>query len=983
MRKKISICFLCCCWLGLLFGQNGNNKTTKAKILSQKIVTAKQAEQYETYFYLSLQKAIGLQNEDEYDAAKLLLQSLLIESDNHSITDTLLANIHHKLGVSQYNSGFTELPQAIKNFKKAVQLRKENNVAIYPLLIKGYRNIGIAYNELEQLDSANTYFQKATDLNLQQEKMDTALMANLYQHLGYVLEKKETFVKSENYLNRAYSLYRIIYENEPWELAEIYAILFDLYKKKKDYVAMKKYTNEAITLFESIPNKYKEDYFELANNNNNLGLAYYYSKDSLKYSLDYLQNALTINRRFDRLEYQAINLSNLSLVYKTLKQYPKAIDVIESAIEIDQSINNNIGLASNLNNKMEIYLAMQQFDKALATQQQAIQISLPNFKPNNLLENPKITTVSNNKSYALTDDLADKARILTHIAQAENSLPHWQATAATYDSIAILLNKIRLGFESDKSKSFLAKKARTIFEKAIAANVRVYELTNNPQLLPKIFQLMEQARGMIVLDAFAETNAAKQAGIPQQLLNREINLKNKLNVLEKSAAIDGSNNTDEIIPANRALEQLTDSLTKNYPKYAELKYAAKKIKPSDLVLTNAQLLINYFVGIDAIYVLLQDRNGLELLTIPKEVDLAALIKELNTGILTYHLSKSRSSKAYSNYADTLVDISHQLYTLLIAPIAKKTALPAQLIIVPDGMLGYIPFDLLLKELPEDATLFPSHPYLLKDHQISYTSSVTLLLGMQQKQHQPSNQDFLAFAPEFTADNTMDDRQIAELRGGLGPLAHNVPEVKAIQQLLGGKIYTHKNATEANFLKEAPKYNIIHLSTHGKANDKIGDYAYLAFSEIKDTIENEFLYNRDLYNLQLNADMVVLSACETGIGELQKGEGIISLARGFSYAGAKSIITTLWSVNDAKTKVLMENFYGYIKAGKTKDYALRQAKLDLITNNADAAHPFYWAAFVPIGDMSPIELQGSTCFYWLIGVLGILGFIIFLMMKRNR
>ena len=114
--------------------------------------------------------------------------------------------------------------------------------------------------------------------------------------------------------------------------------------------------------------------------------------------------------------------------------------------------------------------------------------------------------------------------------------------------------------------------------------------------------------------------------------------------------------------------------------------------------------------------------------------------------------------------------------------------------------------------------------------------------------------------------------------------------------------------------------------------------------------------RDLYNLQLNADMVVLSACETGIGELQKGEGIISLARGFTYAGAKSIITSLWSVEDECTKKIMISFYEYLDQGLAKDAALRQAKLDYIndeqTTHVDA-HPFYWSPFIGVGDMGKL------------------------------
>ncbi len=140
---------------------------------------------------------------------------------------------------------------------------------------------------------------------------------------------------------------------------------------------------------------------------------------------------------------------------------------------------------------------------------------------------------------------------------------------------------------------------------------------------------------------------------------------------------------------------------------------------------------------------------------------------------------------------------------------------------------------------------------------------------------------------------------------------------------------------------------------------MGDYSYLAFAEVKDSIENELLYVRDLYNLQLNADLVVLSACETAQGELQRGEGIISLARAFAYAGAKSIVTTLWVVDDAASKDLMKEFYLQLRKGKakknTKDAALQAAKLKLVDGkDAVRKHPFFWAGFIAVGDMSAIK-----------------------------
>ena len=171
----------------------------------------------------------------------------------------------------------------------------------------------------------------------------------------------------------------------------------------------------------------------------------------------------------------------------------------------------------------------------------------------------------------------------------------------------------------------------------------------------------------------------------------------------------------------------------------------------------------------------------------------------------------------------------------------------------------------------------------------------------------------------------------------------------------GDYFVNSDATEQKFYDVAGDYRMVHLSTHGVADARQGDYSYLAFAEQKDSIENEFLYVRDIYNTQLNADLVFLSACETAQGELQRGEGIISLARAFAYAGAKSIITTLWQVDDAATKDISIDFYKNLKKGFSKDVAQRNAKLRHIkTAKSAQKYPFFWAAMIGIGDMGAVK-----------------------------
>jgi CHAT domain-containing protein len=172
--------------------------------------------------------------------------------------------------------------------------------------------------------------------------------------------------------------------------------------------------------------------------------------------------------------------------------------------------------------------------------------------------------------------------------------------------------------------------------------------------------------------------------------------------------------------------------------------------------------------------------------------------------------------------------------------------------------------------------------------------------------------------------------------------------------MNGKYYLAENATKSKFLNVASNSKILHLATHAQANDKMGDFCFLIFSNRKDREEKELLYAREIYNLQLKADLVTLSACETGLGELKKGEGIISLARAFAYAGAKSIVTSLWQISDVRTKDLMISFYKNLHNGLQKDDALWKAKMDYLhKNKGEAASPFYWASFIGIGDMSPL------------------------------
>jgi CHAT domain-containing protein len=200
----------------------------------------------------------------------------------------------------------------------------------------------------------------------------------------------------------------------------------------------------------------------------------------------------------------------------------------------------------------------------------------------------------------------------------------------------------------------------------------------------------------------------------------------------------------------------------------------------------------------------------------------------------------------------------------------------------------------------------------------------------------------------------DTTELDSLRGSLIRLNWAEKEVTSISEMMNGEAYCHRRATEETFKEKAPRAGILHIATHAVINDVNPLFSKLIFSLDPASGEDGFLNTYELYNMKLNARLVVLSACNTGYGKLVRGEGIMSLARGFMYAGCPSIIMSLWPVDDKSTSILMQNFYEGLKKGQNKDEALRRAKLDFLKNADEVkANPFYWSGMIFVGGMDPL------------------------------
>ncbi len=277
----------------------------------------------------------------------------------------------------------------------------------------------------------------------------------------------------------------------------------------------------------------------------------------------------------------------------------------------------------------------------------------------------------------------------------------------------------------------------------------------------------------------------------------------------------------------------------------------------------------------------------------------------------------------------------------------------------------------------------SFPYVFKKYSISYAYSAALLFP--KKIAVASDQkSLLAFSYGDTDQVEGDRITLRSLTSAQQELPGSRAEIRAIARFIDGDYYYGRNASERTFKEIAQYYKVLHMAVHGEINNQVPENSRLYFYTQGDSLEDGRLHSYELYNMRLNADFAVLSACNTGSGDIDGSEGIISLGRAFTYAGVNSLLLTRWEVSDSFTPQIMDVFYRELKKGKRKSEALRQAKLEFLEKSDNISQdPFYWGSFYVLGDDSPIEFDDNS-HYWkyLLGITVVLLLIGIVVLKRR-
>ena len=510
-----------------------------------------------------------------------------------------------------------------------------------------------------------------------------------------------------------------------------------------------------------------------------------------------------------------------------------------------------------------------------------------------------------------------------------------------------------------EDRIFLSKKTNLLCNEAFRFCYKQYQKNKNLTDFNWAFYFAEKSKAAVLHTALAEQSAKQFAQIPDSLLKLEENLKldwsyyqsRKLQEQTKGEKANQArlqNANEQLFKIQLQKQELSELFKSQYPKYFQLKNSQEVLQVERIQseLPKNTTLVEYYKLDTAWFAFVVTEQKSEI--IPLTV--SANISEQITSMLK--VLETSDVKTYSTLA-------YQLYQQLYEPLAIEKE---HVIIIPADDLWHLNYDVLLSSHGQSDS-FEDLPYLIKKHQFSYHYSTELLLKSLNEPSSSTSLKCLAFS--YTLADQSSVGEVVTIRGNskeIQDLPGTRKEIGVIAEILEGAYYFGNKASERNFKQEANKYNILHLALHGQLNQAKPMQSRLVFSQFADSLEDNYLYAYELYNTELNAELAVLSACNTGTGQLVSGEGVISLGRAFSYAGCKSLLISQWELSDVFTPAIMHEFYSQLKAGKPKSEALRMAKLKHL-KDADnlSANPYHWAALVQLGNDTP--LGHSTSWYW--------------------
>jgi CHAT domain-containing protein len=826
------------------------------------------------------------------------------------------------------------------------------------LLIRGYSGLVTAYIQTRQYEKSINSASLALDIvNKHPVELSPAELATLYNSIGVCYVRLADYSKARNYLEKT----EYIYKTNFLKFDPDYVInLFNTMAITYGYLGLKEksgeYYEKGINLAESVNssmsfNLVNSYAIELGNNGN--------SKRGESLLANSLIRAQTIFG-FDSREYIEVlkNYAEYLREYKidnkkSMLLYLRCFEYLNNH-QWDQILKEDIriGYALSLKENGEA-------DKALVIIQELLFPGLTSETEHNLIDNPSINYITvDRRSLKI---LKAKHEVLWDLYNENQNQKFLDAAASTSELMISVLEKIRLNISEEESRMILGDNYRNSYLSAIHDFNICYNNTFNPIFLEKAYEYMERSKVGGLLTSTRELKATFQ--IPVELSDLENKILREISLYY--AKITDENNkevpdntmlarwNDNILIATQKRDSIIRLFEKNYPEYYAIKYNTQVVKLKNIpeIIGRNNNYLNYVVSDTMLYIFIVNRKHQQLLSFPID---SPFFKSINKFYGQLSISPSSSVNATTEFL-TFQKLGNELYQILVDPVLKYLV-SDRLIISPDNMLSYLPFEIFLTRTGSDNNLqYRNLYYLMNDFRISYTYSATLMAESKINHYYFRNK-LIAFAPVYSGTLNIDSLLLNQQAGEriLQDLPFARQEAEYVSILLKGKLYLNKDATESAFKSLAGKFDIIHLAMHTLLNDKSPMYSKMVFYRGNDTINDGFLNTYEIYGIPLKTKMVVLSSCNTGLGSLHSGEGILSLARGFIYSGSQSVVMSMWKVEDKSGTEIVNSFYRNLKRGNSKSEALRKARINYL-KKADQlrSHPYFWSSLIVYGNVAPL------------------------------
>ena len=923
--------------------------------------------------------------------------------------DSILATKLQKAGIAAGRLGDFEL--ALENFIKQYRLREKMYGATSHRLAPPLINIGIQYKNLGNFSKAIESYKHAESLCLNNSESDDFVLGTAYINLGNIYGATGDYNKALEYHKNAYRIlkkdstkFSANFQDSKYNIAETQLKLgYNL-----EVIRFAQSNLKTISpplkplLYDLIASAYKnEKKYELAECNylNSINTwIKLYGNNSAGLISEYLSYSsfLMDQKKYEKAIIYTTYAKSIVLNFYSEKSTTYA-EVLSSYGDYYYLKNSEAGQIEEFRKqrKQTLNEAILYYQNAIVALADSFQINDPFIDPplKNINSDIQMVEVLKKKSLAM-EKLAD---IYLSEFDNKNSLKYLEASLRSLSNAITLIHKLQIGFENEDSKLFLSQNQESTFYEAVNIAYKLYKLTQKSEYLAQAFELSERGKASNLLASIKDMKAKEFGGIPDSLLEKEKDLKNYIanytsKLFEESHSLKPDSQkvnlySSKIFKYNEEYNRLVDSFEKSYPQYYTLKYESKVVGINEIQskLSTRQALVEFFVKEpDA-----DTANG-ELFRFVITKDSASLSKEILTSEYLKDVQTVHDFLINPNYMDTRKQdfvkysfAAHNLYKTLIEQDSRKLKDKA-LTIVPHNKLSYIPFDALISQMPDTSVMnFRNLKYLVREYPINYSYSATLLFDYA-KNKKTSKQNLIIFSPKYIAN---EPRLSAEspVPFFFNPLPGAEDEVKGISKHMRANSFVDLLAQENTFKNKAPEYDILHLAMHTVINDTLPMFSKLVFSRPDQTSGDDgYLNTYEIYNMKLHARLAVLSACETGTGMLQKGEGVMSMARAFIYAGCPSIVMTLWQVEDKSGAKIMDDFYYYLSKGKRKDVALRMAKLKHLENSDPlTAHPHFWLGYVNIGNPDAIKNSNDFYFTILIFVFALLIFFDWYFRRKRR